>query len=94
MSLVRESIDARLARLREATEDLAPPPGLADRLARVAISPEGSGSTILEEIWRLGRRVVLIAAVASAASVFLAGRADERVVEDLMAAAEAGAVGP
>lgn len=91
----RETIDARLARLREATSDLEPPPGLEARLARVAIAAELEGwSGLFEEIWRLGRRVVLVAAVAGAASVFLAVQADEQVAVNLLAAVEAGMVTP
>lgn len=93
--MTRETFDERLARLREATADLEPPPGLATRLARVAVSTElESRSGLMEEIWRLGRRLVLVAAVAGAASVFLAGQADEEVALSLMAAAEVGAVMP
>jgi hypothetical protein len=81
----QETVDRRLRRLADATRDLAPPPGLADRLAQRASAtrrrPRGLAAVVLP----FGRPALVAAALAAAASVTLAiqveGSADESIAE-------------
>jgi hypothetical protein len=63
-----ETVEARLARLRDATEALAPPVGFDDRVAGALRGRRGLAAVVLP----FGRRALAVAALAAAASVALA----------------------
>jgi hypothetical protein len=66
-------MDERIARLRQATEALEPPPDLAGRLARSAFEAARAGRRgISAVVLPFGRRALVVAAFAAAASVALA----------------------
>ena len=62
-----ETVEARLARLAGATSNLAPPPGLSERLAKRARN-RGVAGVILP----FGGRALVVAALAAAAAVAFA----------------------
>jgi hypothetical protein len=71
--LDRETTDERIARLRQATEALSPPVDLAGRLARGAMGAARAGRRgISAVVLPFGRRALVAAAFAAAASVALA----------------------
>ena len=83
-----ETVNERFARLREATEALAPGDGLAGRLARVA-ADRGGRRGLPFVVLPFGRGALVAAALAAAASVALAVHT-EGVADDLAATDEAG----
>ncbi len=69
-----ETVDERLARLRDATSALAPGDDLAARLARAAVLPARAGARrgLVGVVLPFGRGALVAAALAAAASVALA----------------------
>jgi hypothetical protein len=81
-----ETVDERLARLRDATHALAPPPDLADRLARGArASPTRQG--VAGIVLPFGRTALVAAALAAAASVAFLIQS-ERTLDESISRAE------
>jgi hypothetical protein len=68
----RETVDARLRRLAAATSELAPPSGLAERLAARVLAARSRPRGIAGMVLPFGRPALLAAALAAAASVALA----------------------
>ena len=62
-----DRIDEALAAWRKATEHAEAPPGLADSVARAI-----DQATFYDALWSLGRRWMLVGAVAAAALVLMA----------------------
>ena len=73
----RETVDARLARLRGATEALAPPGDFAQRVAGAIHARRGVPGVVLP----FARRALWAAALAAAASVAFAIHAERQASE-------------
>jgi hypothetical protein len=82
----RETVDGRLRRLADATRDLSPPPGLADRLAQPFAIPRRRPSGLAAVVLPFGRPALVAAALAAAASVALAIQ-DEQAADETLAQA-------
>ena len=83
----KEVVDEVLARLRTSTEGIAPPPGLADRLAANATTPRRA--SFADVVLLHGRGAVLLASLAAAASIVLALQVERAAEQSISHAAEA-----
>ncbi|MBW2524620.1 MAG: hypothetical protein JRI23_10615 [Deltaproteobacteria bacterium] len=83
MSEPDDFIDAKLAQLARATEDVVPTAAFDDWVA-AAVGRE-SGVVWFESVWRTGRVALLVGALAAAASVVLAMNARIDLDEQVMA---------
>lgn len=85
----KETMDTRLRRIADATGDLAPPAGLAERLAAPYRSPRARSRGIAGVVLPFGRPALLAAALAAAASIALAIEVDP-IGDDASAQADDG----